>query len=125
MKRIRILVTGAVQGVGFRYTTRAEAERIGVTGWVRSERVELQSPSAAGQDDVEGTARDELAQCCSTEDQLGTISVTHWAFDPAAPIDACATSQSEVQPPGPVTLMPNDLLPPSRPVSNPLLTTVV
>lgn len=36
MRRIRILVTGAVQGVGFRYTTRAEAERIGVTGWVRN-----------------------------------------------------------------------------------------
>ena len=27
---------GEVQGVGFRYSARREAERIGVTGWVRN-----------------------------------------------------------------------------------------
>lgn len=30
-------VHGRVQGVGFRYYTRREARRIGVTGWVRNE----------------------------------------------------------------------------------------
>ncbi len=29
-------VTGRVQGVSFRYATRREAERLGVTGWVRN-----------------------------------------------------------------------------------------
>ena len=29
---------GEVQGVGFRYTARREAQRIGVTGWVTNRR---------------------------------------------------------------------------------------
>ena len=29
---------GEVQGVGFRYTARLEAQRIGVTGWVTNRR---------------------------------------------------------------------------------------
>jgi acylphosphatase len=34
----RILVTGIVQGVGFRYSTCNEAVRLGVHGWVRNRR---------------------------------------------------------------------------------------
>ncbi|HLF15945.1 MAG TPA: acylphosphatase [Candidatus Thermoplasmatota archaeon] len=36
MKRLRLLVSGRVQGVWFRESTRQEAERLGVTGWVRN-----------------------------------------------------------------------------------------
>ncbi len=32
----RALVSGAVQGVGFRWATRAEARRLGLGGWVRN-----------------------------------------------------------------------------------------
>ncbi len=32
----RVVVHGRVQGVGFRYSARAEAERLGVAGWVRN-----------------------------------------------------------------------------------------
>lgn len=45
MKRIHAIVHGTVQGVGFRYATKAEADRLGVTGWVRnvgSNRVEAE-----------------------------------------------------------------------------------
>lgn len=45
MKRIHAIVHGTVQGVGFRYATKAEADRLGVTGWVRnvgSDRVEAE-----------------------------------------------------------------------------------
>lgn len=45
MKRIHAIVHGTVQGVGFRYATNAEADRLGVTGWVRnvgSDRVEAE-----------------------------------------------------------------------------------
>lgn len=36
MIRKHVIVHGTVQGVGFRYWTRAEAQRRGVTGWVRN-----------------------------------------------------------------------------------------
>jgi acylphosphatase len=31
-----VLVSGLVQGVGFRYSCRTEALRVGATGWVRN-----------------------------------------------------------------------------------------
>lgn len=31
-----VFVTGRVQGVGFRWSTRREAERLGLSGWVRN-----------------------------------------------------------------------------------------
>lgn len=34
--RVHVVVTGRVQGVGFRYTTVDEARRLGVHGWVRN-----------------------------------------------------------------------------------------
>lgn len=37
MKRLTANITGRVQGVSFRYYTRREATRLGVTGWVRNE----------------------------------------------------------------------------------------
>ena len=35
--RAHVVVTGRVQGVGFRFTTVEEAQRLGVRGWVRNE----------------------------------------------------------------------------------------
>jgi len=37
MKRITAKVRGRVQGVSFRYYTQMEANRLGLTGWVRNE----------------------------------------------------------------------------------------
>jgi len=52
IKRLHAVVRGRVQGVGFRYTTQAEAKRLGLAGWVRnlidgSVEVEAQGPAEA------------------------------------------------------------------------------
>ncbi|MEA1908023.1 MAG: acylphosphatase [Euryarchaeota archaeon] len=36
MKTINIVVTGRVQGVGFRYFTMRQAQDLGLCGWVRN-----------------------------------------------------------------------------------------
>lgn len=38
MRRVHVIVSGAVQGVGYRYTARLIAREIGVSGWVRNVR---------------------------------------------------------------------------------------
>jgi acylphosphatase len=36
MVRIRVVVHGRVQGVGYRFSARVEAQRLGVTGWIKN-----------------------------------------------------------------------------------------
>jgi acylphosphatase len=36
LTRIHVLIDGRVQGVGFRYATRAQAHALGLRGWVRN-----------------------------------------------------------------------------------------
>jgi acylphosphatase len=50
MKRVRAVVRGDVQGVGFRAATAHEARRAGVAGWVRNQR------DGSVEVDVEGAA---------------------------------------------------------------------
>ena len=38
MKRAHVVVSGDVQGVGYRYTMRIVAREAGVSGWVRNRR---------------------------------------------------------------------------------------
>jgi len=33
---LRITISGQVQGVGFRYYTKLQADKLGITGWVRN-----------------------------------------------------------------------------------------
>jgi acylphosphatase len=52
MQRTRVVVRGVVQGVGFRYAARAEAESRGVSGWVRNRS------DGAVEAEIEGAAAD-------------------------------------------------------------------
>ena len=48
MRRVRLTASGLVQGVFFRASTRDEARRVGVTGWIRN------TPSGAVEAEVQG-----------------------------------------------------------------------
>ena len=51
MRRVRLTASGSVQGVFFRASTRDEARRRGVTGWVRNApdgTVEVEAQGAPG-----------------------------------------------------------------------------
>lgn len=55
MRTVTITVTGRVQGVGFRYALRNEAQRLGTRGWVRNRHDGAVEALVAGDPDaVEG-----------------------------------------------------------------------
>jgi acylphosphatase len=74
--RRRVRVSGVVQGVGFRWATRAEAERLGVAGRVRN------LPDGAVEAEVEGTPD-------AVERMLEWLA----HGPPAASVSGCAVSE--------------------------------
>ncbi len=61
-RAVEVRVTGRVQGVGFRYWTRQEAERLGLSGWVRNEPDGSVAALLAGPDDAVAAMLDRLRQ---------------------------------------------------------------
>jgi acylphosphatase len=59
-KAVSVRVTGRVQGVAFRWYAVQEAERLGVTGWIRNEPDE----SVAGYFEGPSDAVDALVDWC-------------------------------------------------------------
>ena len=60
VKAVTVKVTGRVQGVSFRWYAVQEAERLGVTGWVRNEPDESVAAHLEGDDD----AVDAMVEWC-------------------------------------------------------------
>lgn len=60
MKRYRFVVSGTVQGVGFRYFAQSTARRLDLTGWVRN----------AGDGSVEGEVQGAETACSSFFEKL-------------------------------------------------------
>ena len=52
MPAITAVITGRVQGVGFRYTTQAMGEQLGLVGWVRNQPDGSVATWAQGSDDA-------------------------------------------------------------------------
>ncbi len=50
MKAVRLRITGRVQGVNYRASAQDEADRLGVSGWVRNERDGSVAAYAQGDD---------------------------------------------------------------------------
>jgi len=55
MERRHVVVHGRVQGVGFRASLAWEAERLGITGWVRNRRDGTVEATIAGSDEAVAT----------------------------------------------------------------------
>ena len=68
-RAVDVTVTGRVQGVSFRYYTVEQAERLGVTGWVRNERDGSVALHAEGADE----AVDALVEWCRTGPALARV----------------------------------------------------
>jgi acylphosphatase len=52
MRRIRAIVSGRVQGVSYRASTRTEARRLGLVGWVKNRSDGSVELEAEGSDDM-------------------------------------------------------------------------
>jgi acylphosphatase len=52
IKRKRIIFTGRVQGVGFRYRASYAADSLGLTGWVKNEWDETVSMEVQGEEEL-------------------------------------------------------------------------
>ncbi len=84
-RRVRFLVAGRVQGVGFRAHTLAEAQRLGLVGFVRNRR------DAA----VDGEAQGPKAQVALFVDWLHTGSP--WSRVERVEIEELATNASDAE----------------------------
>ena len=60
MKRLHIIYTGSVQGVGFRYTARSIAQGLGLVGWVRNVPDGSVELVAEGDEDVLRQLKDSI-----------------------------------------------------------------
>lgn len=87
--RRHLVVSGRVQGVGFRYATRREAARLGLRGWVRNTedgRVEIVAEGPVADVDAlqawchRGPAGARVTSVIATDiparEALGTFSIT-------------------------------------------------
>lgn len=69
-RALRFTVSGAVQGVGFRYATQRKAQELGLTGWVRN----LPDGNVEGVAQGSADALDALRQWLSVGPRFAKVS---------------------------------------------------
>lgn len=62
MRRVHTIVTGTVQGVGYRWSTRMRAGELGVSGWIRNRRDGTVEAELEGPDDAVEQLLDWMAE---------------------------------------------------------------
>lgn len=77
-RRVRIIVTGIVQGVNFRHYTRVTAERLGVNGWVRN----LPTGAVEGCFEGEQSAVSALIEWCRSGPPSGRVDSLEVSEEP-------------------------------------------
>ncbi|MBE0580943.1 acylphosphatase [Devosia sp.] len=82
MRGAHVVITGRVQGVGFRYWVEAEAVLRGVTGWVRNRRDGSVEAVFFGEDDAVGAM---LKACWDGPDMARVTAVVVSDTDDAPP----------------------------------------
>jgi acylphosphatase len=80
-ERLRVLVSGRVQGVGFRWATEAKALELGLNGWVRN------LPDGRVEAEFEGTAAalDAMEAWCRKGPRMALVDSVKTARETGAP----------------------------------------
>lgn len=78
MKRVRLIISGYVQGVGFRAWVRYQAQKLGVTGWVKNREDESVEVVAEGKNQ----AVTQLAALCHRGPPVGSVSRVDKSVEP-------------------------------------------
>ncbi|MGV3624482.1 MAG: acylphosphatase [Archangium sp.] len=80
LRRVHLVITGLVQGVSYRASTRDEATRLGVKGWVRN----LANGDVEAMAEADGAVVDRLITWCKRgpeEARVEEVKVTEAAVD--------------------------------------------
>lgn len=93
MKRVHVIVSGFVQGVGFRHETRRMANTFGLTGWVRNtEDGKVEAVFAGAKDKL-----DEIIAWCHKGPYLAEVERVDVAWEEAPPKGGGEFSSFEIR----------------------------
>lgn len=83
MRQVRVLISGRVQGVGYRFWTEDQAARLGLDGWVRNRRDGRVEAVFAGP----AEAVESMLQACLEGPRLAAVTKVEKAdeTDPISP----------------------------------------
>lgn len=69
LQQIHVLITGKVQGVGYRFWTVNQAEKLGINGWVRN----LADGSVEAVFEGDSQAIEQMIQACYTGSRAAVV----------------------------------------------------